>query len=223
MRVIVLGATGPTGILVVREFLRVYPEGSAVLYVRNPSKIPQDISSNAKVSVVKGELTDKEALTSAFESGGQVDAVLSALGPLWGHPATKPLSNAYGLLIPIMAAHNSKRLIALSTVSVEDKKDKWSFLNALLVGIVWLIQRNAYRDIVEYAKVISSEGDKHGVDYTIVRVPNLNDKPGQKVIAGYVGDGKTSIFLSRHAIAEFYVREIEGKDWVGKTPAISSK
>lgn len=223
MRVLILGGTGPTGILVIRRFLETYTDGTLVVYVRNPSKLPEDISSNPAVAVVKGELTDKETLTSAFESGGQVDAVLSALGPLWGHPATKPLSAAYSLLIPIMGAHSCKRLIALSTVSVEDKQDKFSIANGLLVGAVWVIQRNAYRDILEYAKVISTEGEKHGVDWTLVRVPNLNDKPNQKVVAGYVGDGKTTIFLSRHAIAEFYVREIESKEWANKAPTISSK
>ncbi|KAJ7736763.1 hypothetical protein DFH07DRAFT_753286 [Mycena maculata] len=221
MRVIVLGATGSSGILVVKEYLKVYPTGTVVIYARNPSKVPADIAASPAVTVVKGELTDATVLTSAFEAG-KVDAVLSTVGPTLGHPSTLPLTAAHKTIISVMAAQDCKRLITLSTSSVEDPRDKFSLAAAILVFIVWVIQRNAYNDIIAYSKLVEEECNKHGIDWTVVRVPNLNTKPNQKVIAGYLGDGKTGVFPSRHAIAEFYVREIEGKEWSCKAPALSS-
>lgn len=221
MRVLVLGATGPSGMLVIHEFFKVYPDGVLVIYARTPSKLPANITANPSIAVIKGELTDTTTLTSVFSSS-KIDAVLSTLGPALGHPSTLPLTKAYRTLVPIMAAHGCKRIIALSTSSAEDERDRFNILSKILVTIVWLIQRNAYHDIITYSKVIVDMSNEYDIDWTLVRVPNLNSKSGQKVVAGYLGDGKTSIFLSRYAIAEFYVREIEGKEWVRKAPALSS-
>ncbi|KAF8175472.1 NAD(P)-binding protein [Mycena galopus ATCC 62051] len=223
MHIIVLGATGPSGILVVKEYLKVYPTGTLVIYARNPSKLPADIAANPAVTVIKGELTDEAALTSAFTSNGRaVDAVLSTVGPTMGHPSTLPLTAAHRTIISVMAAQGCKRLITLSTLSAQDERDRSSLLVYMLVLLVWVIQRNAYKDIVAYSKLVVEECAKHDIDWTLVRVPNLNSKTNQRTVAGYIGDGKTGVFLSRHAIAEFYVREIEGKEWTCKSPALSS-
>ncbi|KAJ6592669.1 NAD(P)-binding protein [Mycena capillaripes] len=223
MRVIVLGATGPAGILVVKEYFKVYPAGTVVIYARNPSKLPADIATNPAVTIVKGELTDEETLTSVFKADGlAVDAVLSIVGPSMGHPRTLPLTAGYKNIISVIAAQGCKRLIALSTLSAEDARDTSSLTVAILVFIIWALQRNAYNDIVAYSKLTAEECTKHGIDWTLVRVPALTSKPNQKDVAGYVGDGKTGIFLSRHALAEFYVHQIEGKEWACKAPALSS-
>ncbi|KAJ7495603.1 hypothetical protein FB451DRAFT_1335935 [Mycena latifolia] len=204
MRVIILGATGPSGILLVKEYFRVYPTGTAVL--------PVEIATNSAITVLKGELTDEAALTSAFEADGRtIDAVLSTVGPAAGHPSTLPLTAASRTIISVMAAQGCKH-----------KRDKSSLIVSILVFIVWAIQRNAYNDIVTYSKLVAEECTKHDIDWTLVRVPALNSKPNQNAVAGYVGDGKTGVFLSRHALAEFYVREIEGKEWSCKSPSLSS-
>ncbi|KAJ7736760.1 hypothetical protein DFH07DRAFT_1064852 [Mycena maculata] len=155
----------------------------------------------AAVTVAKG--TDATALTSAFESG-KVNAVLSTT------------------IIPVMvAAQDCKRLITLSTSTFEDPRDKFSLAAAILVFIFCVVQHNAYIVIIAYSKLVAEEGNKHGIDWTVrvVRVLNLNTKAKQKVIAC---DGKkTGIFLSQHAIAEFYVREIEDKEWPCKAHALA--
>ena len=48
-RILILGATGPTGLVVVREALE---RGHVVVaYVRNPSKIPAELTANKKLEV----------------------------------------------------------------------------------------------------------------------------------------------------------------------------
>lgn len=56
-----------------------------------------------------------------------------------------------------------------------------------------------------------------------MRVSSLNNKKGQKVAVGYVGDRRTGVGLSRFAMAQFYVGEIEENGWVRKAPALASK
>lgn len=222
MRVLILGATGPSGILVIHEYFRVYPAGTAVLYVRNPSKLSSDISSNLAITVIQGELTDADALRRAFVSGGQIDAVLSTLGPVPPYSKEKLITRGYTTLIPVMASHKCKRLIALSTFSHKDPRDKFALLPWLMVSLVWLFMSGAYEDIITFSKYIQEECDKNDIDWTLVRVPGLTMKEGQKAVAGYVGDGNIGVILSRHALAEFFVKAIEEKKWVRKSPAISS-
>lgn len=47
--VLVLGATGPAGICLVRELL--YRQYKTVVYARNPAKIPQELSANPLLTV----------------------------------------------------------------------------------------------------------------------------------------------------------------------------
>ena len=75
VHVVILGGTGPTGLLVIKRFFQKYPDGTAVLYARNPSKFPESITSNPAITVVKGELTDVETLSSTFVGSAHVDAV----------------------------------------------------------------------------------------------------------------------------------------------------
>lgn len=49
------------------------------IYVRNPSKLPGDISGHSKVTVIKGSLDDEESLGRAIASNATV--FVSFLGP----------------------------------------------------------------------------------------------------------------------------------------------
>jgi putative NADH-flavin reductase len=239
MRLLILGATGavgkylsfprrtprcstPTaGILIVRELLSAPHPPTLVLYVRSPTKIPQDISSHPDVVIITGQLTDVDSLTKAVEG---VDAVISTLGPLVKRgpfqAGGNPLAKAYKLLIELMHTHHVTRLIALGTTSIEDPSDKFSYKFWILVNGVATVARNAYKEFVEIGKVIREEGSD--LDWTVVRVPVLTDQKKNQVVAGYVGDGKTGVSLSRAALTAFIVGELEHGEWIHKAPLISN-
>lgn len=48
-KIFVVGATGPAGICLLRELI--HQNYSTIVYARNPAKIPQDIASNALITV----------------------------------------------------------------------------------------------------------------------------------------------------------------------------
>lgn len=61
-KVLVLGATGPGGICVLKELLsRNVP---ALAFVRNPSKIPKDLADNALLEVGHGSPKCQNCLSS---------------------------------------------------------------------------------------------------------------------------------------------------------------
>jgi putative NADH-flavin reductase len=50
-KILVLGATGPSGICLLRELL--YRNHQTVAYVRNPTKIPADLAANPLLEVCR--------------------------------------------------------------------------------------------------------------------------------------------------------------------------
>jgi hypothetical protein len=151
-----------------------------------------------------------------------VDAVLSALGPKFSHgtyPSGEPLTQAYSLIIKVMVAHSVKRLIALGTPSITDPHDKRSLKCSLMVGGIKTFAPTVYSDIVGIGNIIRTEGD--ALDWTIVRVPILTNSSSRDVVAGYVGDGKTGITLTRAGFATFVSQELAKNEWVKAAPLIT--
>jgi hypothetical protein len=59
------------------------------------------------------------------------------------------------------------------------------------------------------------------LDWTIARIPVLLTMEGEEYTAGYIGDGKTSPFLTRPLFARFVFDEIEQRKWIRKSPLVS--
>ena len=217
IRVLIFGATGPSGIQLIRETWRAYPNATIVVYARSPEKLPADISSNENLVIVKGQLTDEEALTKALQG---VDVVLSALGPVVpGQPAGNPVATGYGVILPIMKQVGVKRILLLGAASIVDENDRSSIKYQSLIWSLSTFVPKVYSDVVAIGEVIKTQGD--GLDWTIVRVPFLTNKDTTATIAGYVGDGKVGMTLSRRAFAAFMVGEIEKREWVHKCPMLT--
>jgi putative NADH-flavin reductase len=217
MRFLILGGTGPSGILVIQKTLQLYPEATIAIFARSPDKVPEDIAQNPSITLIKGELTDLDALSTAVQG---VNVVLSALGPLASHPPGNIIATFYGHLIDLMIKHNIKRIILLGTASISDPKDKFSLIFKLIIAGVRLAAYNAYLDVVAIGEVIRTKGD--ALDWTIVRVPVLTNNDSEEVVAGHVGDGTTGYSLSRKAYAAFTVHEVENMEWIKEAPLISS-
>jgi putative NADH-flavin reductase len=221
MRFLVLGATGPCGVLLIRELLLRYPSDSIIIYARSPHKLPLDINSatHPTITVIKGDLTEKDAIDRALED---VDVVLSALGPAFGQSNDTPLAKGYQLLIELMRKRGIKRLIALGTTSIIDPADKHSFAYSCMINVVKAGAKSAYKDVVAVGSTIRQQG--HDLDWTIVRVPILTNLNGdnQTTVAGYVGDGKVGLSLPRKAFATFVIGEVEKREWVKKAPLVTS-
>ncbi|KAF7971843.1 hypothetical protein HWV62_19865 [Athelia sp. TMB] len=223
MRVLVLGGTGPSGVLIIRELLAV--DHTVVVYARSPDKLPEDILSHRLVIIIKGtfEESDDSSLLKAMEG---VHAVLSALGPTTDlkkapfYPSNTPLATAYTRIISTMHKMDVKRLIALGTASIKDPNDKFNFAFWVLVNGVKTVAYNAYKDVVAIGDTI--RGDGKDLLWTIVRVPLLTSADTKEQIAGYVGDGKVTTSLPRAAFAAFVMTELEKNEWVRKAPLVSA-
>ncbi len=212
MNITIFGGTGATGLLLIEKALE---SGHLVtVFARTPSKILP--IQNENLRIVKGELTEPDKIEEAIKNA---DAVISVLGP---NQKTKGLVIADGIksIVDTMKKNGVKRLIATATPSFKDSNDKFQFGFAFGIFMIKALIKDSYNNIVLTGKYISESG----LDWTIVRLPMLSDKPASgKIKAGYTGDGTVSLFsLSRVDLAYFLLQQLTDKKWLNKSPVISN-
>jgi len=164
MRVIVFGATGGVGRLVVEQALAAGHIVTAV--VRDPTTFT---FRHALLTVVRGDVMD--AATLAAPMTGQ-QAVFSALGPKRNEKTTV-YSIGVTHLINAMDAHKVKRLIAVTSAGVEAKDPSFGFIYGTVMRTLFL--KNVYADMRRMETVVRASD----TDWTLVRPPQLTDDPGR--------------------------------------------
>lgn len=219
MHLAIFGGTGPSGQCVIEEALR--RNHTLTIFARTPSKVPDAISAAPAVTIIKGTLSDKEAVSKALDGA---DAVLSTLGPsLSVSTALKyhgtPLADGYKLILSEMAARGINRLIALGTVSMESEEDGSSVVRWGLVAAVYVFLHAAWRDVVEIGRTIAASQ----VEWTIARVAKLTNGTGGEVKAGFVGKEGTGTVLARRDLGTWYLDELENGKWIRQMPVVYSK
>lgn len=108
---------------------------------------------------------------------------------------------AYQGIFRVMRAQAVRRIIAVSTFSVHDPKDRFNFMRWLLTTMVWAMAHGSWKAIIDVARTFDTEaGD---LDWTLVRVGLLTKGPAGRAVDGYVGDGKISMSLRRTDLAEW--------------------
>lgn len=111
--------------------------------------------------------------------------------------------------------------MATSTVSWRHEKDQWQFLSWLLVNLVAVSYPNAYNDIVAQIPVFT--GAPESIEWTVLRVPALNDNPATPAKVGYRGQVRgLGLSLSRATLANCILDCEEQGLWIKEAPLISS-
>ncbi|KAH8661958.1 hypothetical protein BX600DRAFT_498572 [Xylariales sp. PMI_506] len=227
-RILVLGATGPAGICLLREL--VHRKHSTIAYVRNPSKIPSELASSPILEVVKGEITETESLSTVISRSY---LIISLLGPNdFFAPKPYPYPGYYTAIFPLMREHGVKRIMAMSTVSADEPGDRFHLVAFLLVLLVRIMVPAAYRAVRDIVRVFKEEaGDD--LDWTVFRlgaIPGAADEEswrahrGDITYAGALGGEGWKVWLRRSALARWLVDMADGgqDQWIHKVPAVSN-
>ena len=199
MKLLILGATGPTGRQLVEQALQA---GHAVAaLVRSSTKLEG-------VETLQGDAADPSAIASAARGR---DAVVSALGSgksLKGDIASRAAAN--------LVAANPRRLIFMSGVGVGESYREAAFIEKLMIRTMlrWIYADKAKAD----AMIQSSR-----LEWTIVRPALLTNGP--RTGAYRVGEHlplRGFPKISRADVADFMVRELTERKWIRKTVVISA-
>jgi uncharacterized protein YbjT (DUF2867 family) len=207
-KMLILGATGPTGRHIVSQAVsRGY---DVTVLVRSPEKAAD--MKGAKIVV--GGARDEKALRQAVE--GQ-DAVISALGtPASPFREVTLLSTATRALTAAMKAELVTRLIAITGIGAGDSAGHGGFF---VDNIIFpLILRKVYADKDRQEAIIKNSS----LDWTIVRPSVLNNKPPRNAIRTLTDlsdfHGGT---ISRENVAKFVVDQVTDDAWLRKVPSIT--
>ena len=208
-RILVLGASGPTGREVVQQALQAGNEVTA--FVRNPAKLAM---THARLSVAAGDVTtDGPALADAMRGK---DAVISALGTGQSFAPHALMEHAMPRILAAMEETGVKRLVLMSAFGVGRTFAEVPVLPRVFIRTLFA---RIYSDKEAGEKVLGTSG----LDWTIVYPTGLTNGPRTENFR--FGEHLPMHGLptvSRADVAEFLIEELDDGQYVRKGVFISS-
>ncbi|QJX10007.1 NAD(P)-dependent oxidoreductase [Rhizobium brockwellii] len=207
-KIVVLGATGPTGRHIVSQALsRGY---DVTLLVRSPEKA----ADMRGAKIVVGDARDEKVLRQAVKGR---DAVISALGtPASPFREVTLLSTATRALVNTMKAEHVSRLITITGMGAGDSAGHGGFLFDKL--IFPLLLRKVYADKNRQEAIIKGSD----LNWTIVRPSVLNNKPRRTTIQTLTSLNQfRGGSISRENVATFVLDQVTTDLWLHKLPLIT--
>ena len=204
MKVLVIGATGGTGLHLVQKALAAGHEVTALS--RNPGAFPQQ---HASLRVAKGDVRDAASLDAAVQ--GQ-DAVLIALGPR-SLQEEDLQESAMRNLVPALQKHGVRRVVNLSAWGAGDSAKHTQF-------VFRVIQKTVLRKVwpdKERGELLLLGA---GLDYVNVRPGRLLDAPARGGVKAGLEPGKLTAELTREDTADFMVAQLTSDAWLRKSPLL---
>lgn len=208
MKLLILGATGHVGRLLVDGALRQGHDVTA--FVRNPAKLPLQ---NAHLTFFKGDARDPQAIAAAM---GRADAVLSALG----HTSARTTDVQTAATRAVLAnLRPGQRFISLTGYGVPDPQDPPMPLGGRLLSLfIKAIPGQMYLDGRRHADLIRAST----ADWILVRAPRMTAaKPTRPYRAGYLPVGLFAA-ATRTDVANFMLANLTGPTWLRQAPIIIS-
>lgn len=193
MKLVVLGATGGTGLEIIRQTIK--RGHSVTAFVRSPGRLSMSALDD-HLDIIKGDLLNQPELERVIEGR---DAVLSAFGTRTGEPRVQ---GRFATALRKAMMQTGVRRVALMSTS-------FLFQDSIAPFIVGrLFFRRVMTDASEMEGVISESG----LDWTIVRPVRLTDAPYTGRYRVQEGHLPTLGFtISRADVADFMIKAVENR------------
>jgi putative NADH-flavin reductase len=207
MRLAIFGATGNTGLELVKQALE---EGHTVTaFVRDPARLAIE---DANLTLVTGDVFDAASVTKAVQ--GQ-DAIVCALGA--GSELKKTTVRTAGTINIIngMQQNNLKRLVVVTAMGVGESWDDLSLFNKLFFATLLKSSRDDHE--TQEAAVKES-----GLDWTIIRPSGLTDTPKTGVYETGENISAATSKIARADVADLILKELEQNKRIGKAVTITN-
>jgi len=192
MKLLVLGATGGTGLEIVSQAI---DRGHSVTaFVRAPEALTR---FGDRLIVIRGNLLNSSELQRVLEGH---DAVLSGFGP------RLPLAKADASLLQRFAAALTGGMLQAGIRRVVVESTAFLFKDSMIPP-THLFGRLFFPDVVRDASEMEDVFRKSGLDWTMVRPPRLTDKPRTgkyRVKEGHLP--RFGFTISRANVADFIIK-----------------
>ena len=204
-RVLIIGATGPTGLRLVEESLI---RGHAVtVLARRPEALG---TLRERVTVVQGDVLEPAVVARAVTG---TEAVLCALGPDRDSPSTL-CSQGTSLLLSAMETQGVRRLVCITGAMIGHPEKRLGWLYKLL--------RQAFRDTIHDRQIQEQLILGSALDWTLVRPPRLSNGPARDIWRA--GDDVrigTMAHIGRADLARFMVQQLEDTSFIRRAVTVA--
>ncbi len=163
MQLTIFGATGGTGAQLVRAALDAGHRVTAV--VRDPARVGL---AHPRLRVVRGDVLDPPSMRGTLDGA---DAAVSALGAP-GNTPTTVYSTGTSNILDEMRRAGVRRFIGISAVPVA-REELGAFDRLIVYPVLRRLFGEGYADMGRMEEVLRHSD----VDWTVVRPPQLTDKP----------------------------------------------
>ncbi|KAL5370980.1 hypothetical protein DPSP01_014560 [Paraphaeosphaeria sporulosa] len=227
-KILVFGATGPAGICLLRDLL--HRKLPALAYCQSPSKIPEELTSNPLLEIVRGDMSQREAISGAVAKSR---AIVSLLGPSsTRQPKNTEFADYYRTIVPLMKEHGVHRILALGTQAMYQPEDQSSISRALMSTLIKVVASGAYHNILAIQDYFENMNDT-SIEWIVFRVGNLSgtsdrstwlaDRESGKAFEGPVGAPGFTSGINRSIMAYWLVDVVTANPakWVRQMPALS--
>ncbi|MFG2000055.1 NAD(P)-dependent oxidoreductase [Spirillospora sp. NPDC048911] len=169
MRIAVFGATGGTGVEVVRRAAGAGHEVIAV--VRDASRLPAELRERAEV--VEADVMDPLSIAAVVK---ECDAAITAVGTRAGRAPTTVCADSSRSVIAAMDAAGGGRLIMVSASGPAAGPGDDPFTRYVVKPLILQrLLKHAFDDM----RVAERQLRAAALEWTIVRPPRLTDKPAK--------------------------------------------
>jgi putative NADH-flavin reductase len=206
MNVLIIGAAGKTGAMVVERALAAGHVVTA--FVRDAATY----RAPANVRVVEGDATDQASVDKAM--AGQ-DAVIDTIGGKAPYRKTTLERSVAGAVVAAMKANGVKRIIVISSFGVGDSADQVGWFVEHVIVPTWL--RGSTEDKAAMEAVVRASG----IAFVIVRPAMLTDDAATGTVKVFQGHD-TAHKITRADVAQFCVDQLTSDEHVGSAVTIAN-
>lgn len=213
MKVIIFGATGFSGQGILAEALKQGHEVS--ILVRDASKISV---KHKNLTLVEGNVLDTQMVASVLHHQEAVIQCLGVGGKGDGKTTTF-ISDATKVIVDEMQKQSIKRLIAMSNVGAGNSIafQPWFFTKIILPYFMkWL------KVIIEDKNRMEPIIMNSNLDWTIVRCPNIVDKPAKGTCNATLDGKGLKLSISLPDLSKFMVDQLKQTAFIKQAPSVSN-
>jgi len=213
MKLVIFGATGFSGRAILEEALR--RNHRVTVLVRDRSKLP---IQHENLQILEGDVLDPVVVANVLQDQEAVIQCLGVGGKGDGKPNTF-VSDATRILVNEMQKVRVKRLIAMSNVGAGNS----------IAFLPWFFTRIILPSVMKWLQVIIDDKNRmeplimnSGLDWTIVRCPNIADKPAKGACKPTLDGKGLKLSVNLGDMAGFMVGQLTDTTFIRQAPSISN-
>ncbi|HCY75807.1 MAG TPA: NAD(P)-dependent oxidoreductase [Ignavibacteriales bacterium] len=236
MKVLVLGASGATGKLVVQQLVK--RNIKVRIVVRESAFIPSQISDDQSIEIIKGNVNDFE-IAKIKNLLKDCDSVICCLGHnisfkgIFGPPRKLVFNTVVKIMEALQSLDSNPKFILMSTTAYTNRKtgELNTFGEKIVFTLLKLLLPPHKDNMLAADHLVYKLSTKNNIDWVAVRPDSLFDEESvsayeihnKKIRSAIFNPGKTSRINVSHFMAELVTNEKLWQEWTYKTPVIYNK